>query len=316
MAEGYSANVPGSANDEARLTIKRFEPSAADPSVWAAIAPLAREWVEIVAPQTRDQAVELMSRTAAFLVWLYEQGVDLRPEVALAPSTLDRYVKVGCAHLAPGTRTNYRRLLRKIGRAVLGPPMYPERPLGLPKSDPSLPYTRDDEGALSAWVHGLPTERQRDGATALLGMGLGAGLRSREMHAARADWVESTATGTAITVPGAHPRRVPVVARWEWAIDHAVTVADSGLLFLPKRHSQHRKTVSAFTENLPSTYRPKLSVQRLRITWIVRHLDGQVSPNVLAAAAGVTPETLWQYVRSMSPVDTAEADRQLRGPDQ
>jgi hypothetical protein len=295
------------------LTIARFDPRRVPPEVWAAIAPLARDAVAKVEPSTPRDATELLSRTALLLSWCHGQGLELMPAVVFAPETLDRFVAHGCAELAKGTRINYRRILRRVGAAVLGPPIYPERPLALEKSDPSAPYSFQDERALTGWSRGLPTDRMRDAAIALLGLGLGAGLTAREINLAEADWVEQAPAGLVIAVPGGRSRRVPVVARWEWAVRDALAQASGGPLFLPGRTSRRKKQVSVFTENLPAHHKPKLSAQRMRVTWIVRHLDGRVPLHVLAEAAGVGADQLSSYATFMAPCSLGQADRLLRG---
>ncbi len=228
-----------------------------------------------------------------------------------APDTLDRFIATAYGHLASGTGTNYRRVLRRVGAATLGPPVYPPRPLSLAKAAPAQPYSRGGERALVGWVRGLSTSRQRDGATALLGLGLGAGLRSKEIEAANATWVNEDGSGLVVMVPSSPGRRIPVLARWEWALRHAVERSDGGLLFRPA--PGRRKRVSVFTENLPRANDPKLSVQRLRVTWIVRHLDAHVPLHVLTGAAGVTAEQLALYAGFMAQVPPGEVDRLLRG---
>jgi len=289
--------------------VARFNPNAIPPQVWAAVGPLVRDAVAKANPVDGRDATELMSRTAALLVWCHGQGLELRPEVMFHPDTLDRFIAAAYGHLASGTGTNYRRVLRRVGRAILGPPIYPPRPFSLPKSAPDQPYSRDDERALRGWVRGLSTPRLREGAIALLGLGLGAGLRSKEIDAAETACVEEDGSGLVVIVPGSPQRRVPVLARWKWALRHAIEHSQGGLLFRPS--PGRRKRVSVFTENLPRANDPKLSVQRLRVTWIVRHLDARVPLHVLAGAAGVTAEQLSLYAGCMADVPAAEADRLL-----
>jgi hypothetical protein len=298
---------------DARLTIARFNPRNVPGEAWAVIGPLARDAVAKVEPNTSRDATELLSRTALLLWWCHRQGLELTPEVVFAPETLDRFVTRGCEELAKGTRINYRRILRRVGAAVLGPPLYPPRPLPLGKSGPVAPYSPQDERALVAWTRGLPTARMHDGAVALLGLGLGAGLTSREMNVAETDWLEEAGPGLVIAVPGSPARRVPVVARWEWAVRDALAHTSGGLLFLPGRTSRRKKQVSVFTENLPAHLEPKLSAQRMRVTWIVRHLDARVWLHILAEAAGVGADQLSSYATFMATRSLDEADRLLRG---
>ena len=68
-----------------------------------------------------------------------------------------------------------------------------------------------------------------------------------------------------------------------------------------------------FLDRLPEGDAPKLSMQRLRVTWIVQLLDDRVPLNVIADAAGVQADVLGRYVPSMVPCATDEADAFLRG---
>ena len=296
---------------DARLTIARFDPRQLPPDVWVAVAPLARQAAAKAEPRNKSEAVELMSRTARLLAWCHGQGIELDPKVVFAPDTLDRYVAHGCADKKPGTQLNYRRLLRRVGAAVLGPPTYPPRALPLQKSPPVQPYSRSDEIALVACSRGLPTDRMRDGVVALLGLGLGAGLHAREIECARAEWIKQGAQGLTVVVAGNRCRHVPVARGWEWAVRDALAKSGGGLLVRSGR--AQRKRVSVFTENLPRGDAPKLSSQRLRATWLVRHLDARVPLNVLAEAAGVSTEQLCLYAAAMAIVPPDEADRLLRG---
>jgi integrase len=293
------------------LTIARFDPRRVPPEVWAEISPLARQAASMAGPRGGREATELMSRTAGLLAWCHGQGIDLNPDIVFLPDTLDRYIAQGCADKASGTQSNYRRILRRVAAAVLGPAFYPPRPLPFQQSGPLTPYSRDEEAALVGWSRGLPTARMRDGVVAMLGLGLGAGLEAREIERARADWIEQDARGLTVVVAGDRSRRVPVVRRWEWAGRDAATKSHGGLLFRSGR--AQRKRVSVFTENLPRADAPKLSSQRLRATWIVRHLEARVPVNALAVAAGINSEELFRYAARMASLPPDEAERLLRG---
>jgi hypothetical protein len=202
-------------------------------------------------------------------------------------------------------------VLHRVGAAVLGPLVYPPRTT-FGTSPRLAPYSDAEVRALVGWSHGLPTERMRDNAQTLLGLGLGAGLTSAEINESKCNWLEHAYRGLAIGVPSERPRRVPVVAEWTWAVEAAL-VRSGDLLFLPDRTSVTNKHVSRFVEGLPRHDAPKLSARRLRATWIVGRLDARVPLNALAAAAGVLPEILAEYVPYMAAVSEAVAEDALRG---
>jgi hypothetical protein len=297
---------------DVELTVRRFNPSRIPPEVWVDIGPLVRHAVLRAEPRHDRDARELMTRTAHLASWCHQRGVELRSEVVFAAHIVDRFVTEGCAHLAEGSRANYRSVLHRVGAAVLGPLVYPPRPTF--RASPRLaPYSETEVRALVGWSRGLATSQMRDNTQALLGLGLGAGLKSEEISVARTRWVEHHGTGLVITVPGERARRVPVGAEWEWAVSAAVVRSGQGLLFLPDRSTVTAKQLSRFVEGLPRHDAPKLSARRLRATWIVRQLDSRVPLSALAAAAGVLPEILAEYTPYTAPVPDEVADRLLRG---
>lgn len=310
--------MPGAAGEQSAqaadvvLAIQRFSPRDLPPHVWQIIGPVARDFVAQTKPVSPRDATELLSRTTMLLAWGYAHGVDLSADVILHPDTLDAFVADGCAHLSSGTGQNYRRILRRVGRAVV-PDVQPARPLSLSQSKQVRPYSRDDERTLAGWARGLPTARMRNGAIALLGLGLGAGLQSSELEVADPTWVHTSGSEMTLVVPGQRARRVPVATGWQWAVRDALERNDGGPLFARTVTAAKRKRVSAFTENLPRHGAPKLSVQRMRVTWIVRRLDDGVPLNVLTAAAGVGADQLSLYVQYMAPVSPDRADAWLRG---
>ena len=142
------------------------------------------------------------SRTAMLLTWCHAQGLELIPEVVLHPDTIDRFVAQGCAHLSPGSRSNYRSVLHRVGACWLGVSVYPQRALPLSASDPVEPYDESDERALLSWIRGLPTSAMRDAAAVVLALGLGAGLTSAETTRLRSSAVASSEAGLVLSVDG------------------------------------------------------------------------------------------------------------------
>jgi hypothetical protein len=277
------------------------------------IGPIVVAAVDAVGPSTPREATQLSGRTALLLSWCCERGMDMVREVVFHPETIDQFIVEGCAHLSAGSRATYRSSLLRVGEAFVGAPFYAPRPVRLPSSGPEHPYTAAEITALVAWARALPTASMRDGTAALLALGLGTGIRSAEVNHASADWVEETAAGLAVVVKVGRSRRVPVKKRWEQALREALLRADGGLLFRPERTRIHEKHVARFVERLPCGDAPKLSTQRLRVSWIVDHLDERVPVSVLEEVAGIGADTLGRYARFMQPIDVAITDELLRG---
>lgn len=110
---------------------------------------------------------------------------------------------------------------------------------------------------------------------------------------------------------GRRARVVLVFAEWEDILLAAAERVGSQRLFLPNRDGHTRNLVSNFVAKLDD--RNRLSVQRLRATWIVRLLNGGIKANVMMSMAGVAdPEALSRYVQFMDPVPVGEAQDAIR----
>ena len=108
---------------------------------------------------------------------------------------------------------------------ALGRKLSPEWPVGdtavaYGYAAPAAPYTVEDQRQLVQWSYSLGTDYQRGGARTYLVLGLGAGLRSKEMATLTRSYVTVDAAGVLVTARGyrgAGTREVPVRAEWEQA---------------------------------------------------------------------------------------------------
>ena len=115
-------------------TIRRFRPSDVPDDVWHRVESLVRDAVTEVAPEAPFRAINYLTVVAQLAVWADRIGIPLDPEVLFHPETIDRFLIEGCAHLTDGSRINYRTHLWKVGAAVLGQDLFPQRPLSLQRS--------------------------------------------------------------------------------------------------------------------------------------------------------------------------------------
>ena len=310
-AEDWFAGEPIHPGDSVSGTIDRFNPVQIPVAQWARVGPVVRASVQQAAPTTVYGARTLLSAVTQLAVWADTLGQPIEPDALFHPDVLDRFATEGCAHLAPGTRLNYRRHLRAVGAAVLGPKIYPPRPLPLYRPGPLRPYSLEEVTALDAWCRGLATERFRDNALGIVALGLGAGLTSQEMSRLVGTDVVADPEGVVVSVIGRTARIVPVVERWANVVGQRAAVGPRPFLF-PERTKISRHQLPNFMERCATGDAPELNTIRLRITWIVNQLSAGTHIAVVAEAAGVAASQIVKYLPYADRPSSDDARRQLR----
>ena len=158
------------------------------------------------------------------------------PAPGRVPSRHDRRVlRQGLPTFTKGTRATYRSTLVRIGGRTSEHRVRPALVGVAVVGTRDALHDRGDHGPDRVWSRGLPTEKMRDGSSAVLALGLGTGLKAIELNAATTKWVEDTEAGLVLLIPGDRPRRVPVRSRWVSAVRDAAARAQGGLLFRPER---------------------------------------------------------------------------------
>ena len=302
---------PLSGNSVAKA-VARFSPRHLPQQTWARVKPLVRAWVEQADPTTVYEAGALMTVVTQLVVWTDTLGLPLDATVVFHPDTIDRFARDGCKDLAGGTQFNYRRQLRAVGAAVLGPEVFPPPPLSLNRSDPEDPYTDAEIAALLAWCRGLPTEAYRHAIGAIVAFGLGAGLKSQEFGRLLGTDVVVDDLGVVVQVSGDRARSVPVLRSWERRIAGFAQEAGERRIFLPERARITHRQVPNFVARTPRGDAPPLNMIRLRVTWILTHLAAGTPIKVLEAASGVAANQLVRYARFLESPDPELSRRLLR----
>ncbi|KQR49148.1 hypothetical protein ASF87_10155 [Microbacterium sp. Leaf161] len=185
---------------------------------------------------------------------------------------------------SPSTRGRQRAILLRTGE-TLGtvdalPPLTP-----LSAAQPSAPYTPAEVEDLCGWAEFQNSVARQSSARALLCLGLGAGLPTRDLCRIRA--FDVGPGGEHVHVGGAQPRTVPVTPNWAPALNEIAqhTTDQSATLFRPGTR-WHANIVTVFVERSSGlSVRP--TTQRMRVTWIVEQLTRGTPMHTLLHAAGV-----------------------------
>lgn len=221
------------------------------------------------------------------------QGVPLTRDAVFARSRIDRFLAQDCARLAAGTRATYRSRLDAVAQVLLnGANDSPWPRAAISGLDVTVPYTYEQTGQMTAWARALRPYPRRERVQAVIALGLGAGLRPRDMLDVTGTSVLRDDHGVHLPLTGpvglGAPRTVTVTAAWEDAVWEHAQASGPKLLVARNRAPVQAETISS-TLLVASRGAPvPVTVRRLRNTWLARHLAAGTPLPLLMEQAGLT----------------------------
>ncbi len=241
--------------------ISAWQPS----SVTAEAACFARAVVAAAGPHRRERAKNLLWASGRLAGWAIGLGLEPVPEVLLHPSVIERFT----AH-APGltgvTRWTLRTSLRFVARAVV--PQFHPADAPLPRERAKAPYSPAEIDGYLALAGAQPTLARRMRAAGLVCLGAGAGLIRSDLRQVRGTGICRRSGGVIVTVRGARPWVVPVLARYHEPLLESAGFAGGQLVTGgtdPDRGSITSPLASALAGG---SGLPRLDTSRLRSTWL------------------------------------------------
>ena len=284
--------------DDVAAYIGRWEPS----SVSAQAAAFAREAISGTGPGGRERAENLLQSAGKLADYAIGLGLDPVPEVLLHPSVTERFTR--CAPgLSPVARRTLRTNPRFTGRRVV-PRFYPAD-LPLPRERAKAPYSAAQIDGYLALADAQPTMERRMRAAALICLGAGAGLIRGDLRSAHGSDVACQAGGVIVTVRGARPRAVPVLARYHARLLAAARFAGTGLVCGgtdPGRRNLIRPLDGG-------TGLPRLDTSRLRATWLADCAELPGLATFMRAAGISCSRRRGDLVAGLEPAGEADAVR-------
>jgi integrase len=284
--------------------------------VWLGVEGFVVAAVDEVHGRTPYRDRDLMLTCSRLAVWATRvAGLPLERQAVFQRETIAKFIVRGCAHFKPATQGNMRSQLLRMSEVLLDRHSVPRRLKPLKAADPSRPYSDRELVSLRNWADGQSTPSRRANANILMSAGAGAGLTASEIGELRTTDVQIDTAGVQLIVRGERPRTVPVLAEWESAFALRVGDLRSGSYLFRENHSQfYPNLISNFVAR-SARVGVKPQTQRLRATWVVRHLSAGTPVSALLKAAGVDSlESFTRYVRFVLTLDP-ELERQvLRKP--
>jgi integrase len=294
----------GTVNAEVAAYIGRWQPSSVSPRA----AAFARDVITTAGPQGRERAKNLLWAAGKLADYAMPLGLEPVPEVLLHPSTAERFTR--CApSLSGAARRTLRTNLRFIGRRVV-PQLYPAD-LPLPRERSKQPYSPAEIGGYLALADAQPTAERRMRAAGLVCLGAGAGLIRGDLRGARGSDVAARSGGVVVTVRGARPRTVPVLASCHARLLAVARFAGTGLICGGTDPGRRNITNPLITALDGGTGLPRLDTSRLRATWLADCAEWLGLATFMHAAGISCSQRLGDLITALGPGDEAAAVRLL-----
>jgi integrase len=206
-------------------------------------------------------------------------------------------------------RRTLRTNLRFIGRRVV-PQLYPAD-VPLPRERAKRPYGPAQVGGYLALADAQPTLERRMRAAGLVCLGAGAGLIRADLRDVRGTDVACRSGGVIVTVRGARPRTVPVLARYHSRLLAAAASAGTGLICGGADPGRRNITNPLITALDGGTGLPRLDTSRLRATWLADCAELLGLATFMAAAGISCSQRLGDLIAGLEPAGEAAAVRLL-----
>jgi hypothetical protein len=134
------------------------------------VATFAKEVTSRAGPATPARAKALLFALTKLGSFVTSVGVDLDPQLCLAPAMIERFIVIEGRRLTPPTRRTLRSNLRFVARRVLVD--NPPAPIALSRERAKAPYSEAELAAYFSLAAHQPTEARRHRAEGLLSLEL------------------------------------------------------------------------------------------------------------------------------------------------
>lgn len=271
---------------------------------WLSVRDFVVAAVDDAVPKVPYDSTDLMLVCSRLAVWAERSaGLPVRRELLFRREVIAEFIATGCPTFKEAARANMRSQLLRMSEVLLHISEVPRRLVPLNASDPSRPYRRNEQISLRSWANGQSTPSRRANARLLVAAGLGAGLAASEIGNLRIRDIEVDEFGVVVVVTGERARRVPVVAEWTaYLIQRTRELPPASYAFRENHTTFYPNLISNFVGR-SATAGPKPQTQRMRASWIVRHLNAGTPIVALMQASGVESlEAFTRYLEFVEPV--------------
>lgn len=284
----------------ARQAVEQYTPDEIDPGVLQVVGPVA---VATLLPIVKDDDAVKTARAWAglmidLLAWRYAFGDEISDPVRfLTPFVVESYLAQRQIHggLRDHSVSTYRSHFHRMAR-LLGVGGWEKDWSERVRQSPPKPYSEKDLSRLLLAARSVPSRVVGPRAHAVTLVCLAAGLSTPDLRSVGPTSItrDKRDGSVLVRVEGSDPRTVVALDRYADELLDACTRIDT--LLLAGNNPAKPSLVQPITEAMKKVDGSGFSVQRLRSTWIVGHLERGVPLGNLTVAAGLrSPEALLRY---------------------
>ena len=228
----------------------------------------------------------LYPAAVAFVLWCWQsRGTPLERRRIFRRATVEEFIHLGMSGYTAGSRATHRAALWLMVE-TLNPAELTRNHRPIPRSAPTKPYSPQEVAALYSWATAQGTPRRQRDAIALLALGLGAGLATRELLGVRVADLDTRNDDVQVIVWEGRPRVVPVRTAWQRPLRRILAdLNPNDWLFRCGRASASSGQITDFLLRA----RTELDVRpsRMRTTWLLEHLALGTPPQELLRISGL-----------------------------
>jgi integrase len=270
----------------------------------------ARAVVGPLNPTSALRARSLLWAASRLCAFALECGLVPEPGDVLTLALIERFIARGTRGWSHGARRTLRSNLLFLYRRVKQ-----SDPLLVPisRERSALPYRDAELAAYLALADAQPTPARRSKASALIALGAGAGLLGVDLRLVRGADVVARSGGVIVVVHGPRARVVPVRAELAERALHCARFAGAAFLVGGAEPTRRNVTSALIASLAKGPDLERLSLARLRATWVARCAADIGLATFLAAAGVRCSQRLGDVVATLDPGDEATAVAVLGG---
>lgn len=277
------------------------DPGLISSGEWAHVRDIAISATRAAGYETPSSVRMALRYTSRMLVWAYRLGQPLDPELVFTRDNVRSFLAVDGAGWSEAGRATAASCLHRIAWHATTTTAWHGLPTPAGRARPiAPPYTAREIAGYWAAAEVQATEARARVLTAMLTLGLGAGVRASELLQVTASSVMVHPQDDRLWVIVLADRTVPVLAEYVPMLARLTEQYPDGTLIGP-HNTNTRDPVGKLRSSLEiPSYLPSLRQAQLRTTWMTQLLSMDVRIREFMTIAGLTSgsvlEKLMPYV--------------------